>query len=427
LRPLTPYASPRDFFGAELRRLRRQAGLNIRQLAELVHYSAGTIAAIEKAQRWPQADITQALDTALSTDSTLSRLLPLVEMQRASSHDTPEHLSAEADSSTFLPPSSTPVVLPTLPSTTGNPERNLTADVPRRVEPELVDCLERLLAGYAQADNVLGPQHLLLTVRPHLAYIDQLLARAAHANRTRLLSVGARYAEFLGWLYQDAGNPQWSEYWSDRALSWAYEADASLLVPYVLMRKSNQASGLRQPPSTMSLALAALRRPAQLPPRVHALALRQLAHGHALTGEETACARALDAAREQVGHTELYREEENGIAGYCTPEYVEMEAASCWMTLGKPREAVLIYERSLATWSPRFLRDRGVHLARLALAHAADGEPEQACATAHEALSIAHDTGSGRAMSELDRLTAQLAVWSDLPAVVEFLEARRDA
>jgi tetratricopeptide (TPR) repeat protein len=348
-------------------------------------------------------------------------------MQRANSPGTPHHVSAEADESASVLRRRTSAASAEVPATFASPGPAFTADVPKRVEPELVDCLERLLAGYTQADNVLGPQHLLVPVRPHLVYIDQLLRRAAHPVRTRLLTVGALYAEFLGWLYQDSGEPQWSEYWSDRALSWALEADASLIVSYVFMRKSNLASGLRQPHGTMSLALAALRRPGQLPPRVHALALRQLAHGHALNGEEPACARALDAAREQAGRTELYSEEESGIAAYCTPEYVEMEAAGCWMTLGRPREAILIYERGLAVWAPEFLRDQGVHLARLALAHAADGEPERACAAAHKALVIASDTGSGRALSDLRRLTAQLAAWSDLPVVADFVEAFNDA
>lgn len=85
-RPLTPHASPRDYFGAELRRLRERAGLSTSQLGDLVHYSGDLIAKVEKAERWPKPELATALDTALHTDGTFARLLPLLEAQRAAHH-----------------------------------------------------------------------------------------------------------------------------------------------------------------------------------------------------------------------------------------------------------------------------------------------------------------------------------------------------
>jgi transcriptional regulator with XRE-family HTH domain len=81
-RPLTPHASIRHFFGAELRRLREQAGLSAAQLGEKVHYSGDHVAKIEKAERWPKLELAQALDQALATDGTLARLFPLLETER---------------------------------------------------------------------------------------------------------------------------------------------------------------------------------------------------------------------------------------------------------------------------------------------------------------------------------------------------------
>jgi hypothetical protein len=93
---------------------------------------------------------------------------------------------------------------------------------------------------YVKIDNLLGPAHLLDLTTLHLNFIGELLTIAAGQVRTELLTVGASYAEFAGWLYQDAGNPQSATYWTDRALSWAQTADNHLMVSYVLMRKSNQ-------------------------------------------------------------------------------------------------------------------------------------------------------------------------------------------
>jgi transcriptional regulator with XRE-family HTH domain len=83
-RQLTPHVSPRDFFGAELRRHRELAGLSTAQLGDLVHYSGDLIGKIEKAQRWPKPVLAAALDEALETDGSFTRLFALVEAQRTS-------------------------------------------------------------------------------------------------------------------------------------------------------------------------------------------------------------------------------------------------------------------------------------------------------------------------------------------------------
>ncbi len=294
--------------------------------------------------------------------------------------------------------------------------------VPRRIDPETVSCLHGMLAEYAKVDNLLGPQPLLATMTVHLDYISELLTVASGGIRAKLLAVGAHYAEFAGWLYQDAGNMRTGVYWSDRALSWAQAGGDPLMTSYVLMRRSNQASGSGDARRTLGLAQLALRAPDRLSPRARALIHRQEAHGYALSGDAAACASALEAAREQVARTDDYGPAERAVTGYCTPAYIELEAAGCWMTLGQPAKAVAIYQQGLAQLPPEYPRDRGVQLARLATAHAVNQEPEQACRAAEEAITLAGRTGSGRAVGELLRLPVKLAAWQDLPAVAHLTE-----
>jgi transcriptional regulator with XRE-family HTH domain len=296
------------------------------------------------------------------------------------------------------------------------------APMPRRLDPEAIRRLQTILVEYVKIDNLLGPAHLLDLTTLHLNFIGELLTIADGQVRTELLTVGTSYAEFAGWLYQDAGNPQLASYWTDHALSWAQTADNHLMISYVLMRKSNQASGLGDAGPTLDLAQAALRGQDRLPPRVRALALRQKARGHALAGDPTACARALEAAHEQAAALENQGDDERALAGYCTPSYLDGEAADCWMLLGQPRRAVTILEHGLAAWPPPYQRDRGLNLARLAVAHAADREPEQACAVAQQAVGIVSNTWSARATAELRRLPALLSSWPDLAAGVELRE-----
>jgi transcriptional regulator with XRE-family HTH domain len=294
--------------------------------------------------------------------------------------------------------------------------------VPRRVDPEAVGRLGTILTEYAKIDNLLGPAHLLALTKLHLQFIGELLTVAAGEGRTELLTVGARYAEFAGWLHQDTGNPQAAVYWSDRAMGWAQAAGNDLMVSYVLMRKSNQASSQGDANRTLGLARAAMRGQDRLSPRARALALRQVARGHALSGDPTGCARALDAARDQAAASKDQGEEDRILTGYCTPAFIEMEAADCAMLLGQPHQAVVTFQHGLATLPAQYQRDRAVNLARLAVAYAASREPERACAVAQEAAAIVHSTWSARAVAELRRLPTLLSAWPDLAPVAE-LEA----
>jgi transcriptional regulator with XRE-family HTH domain/tetratricopeptide (TPR) repeat protein len=293
---------------------------------------------------------------------------------------------------------------------------------PRRVDPEAVGRLGTILTEYAKIDNLLGPAHLLALTSLHLKFISELLTVASGEGRSELLTIGARYAEFAGWLHQDAGDPQAAAYWSDRAMGWAQAAGNDLMVSYVLMRRSNQASSLGDANRTLGLARAALRGQDRLSPRARALALRQEARGHALSGDLTGCDRALDAAREQAAAVEDQGEEDRILTGYCTPAFIEMEAADCAMLLGQPHQAVVTFQHGLAILPGEYQRDRAVNLARLAVAYAASREPEQACAVAQEAAAIVHSTWSARAVAELRRLPTLLSAWPDSGPVTE-LEA----
>jgi hypothetical protein len=152
------------------------------------------------------------------------------------------------------------------------------------------------------------------------------------------------------------------------------------------------------------------------------LVFRQEARGHALSGDPAACARALAAAQEQAIAPEDHREDEGALTGYCTPSYIDGEAADCWMLLEQSRQAVAILEHGLSAWPAPYQRDRGLNLARLAVARAASREPEQACAVAQEAAAIITNTWSARAVAELRRLPALLAPWPDLAPVAELRE-----
>ncbi|MFD7859190.1 helix-turn-helix domain-containing protein [Streptomyces microflavus] len=79
MKQLDPGASPQEWFGTELRRLRLEQGLSARALGRLVQVSDDMILAIEKG-KYPSCrrDVVQRLDDALGTGGLLDRAWPMV-------------------------------------------------------------------------------------------------------------------------------------------------------------------------------------------------------------------------------------------------------------------------------------------------------------------------------------------------------------
>ncbi|MFJ6410951.1 Scr1 family TA system antitoxin-like transcriptional regulator [Streptomyces hydrogenans] len=78
IRSLDPSASPLDYYGAELRRLREGAGLNQAQLGAIVFCTASLVGQIETAKKVPTREFSERIDAALMTGGFFTRLVGLV-------------------------------------------------------------------------------------------------------------------------------------------------------------------------------------------------------------------------------------------------------------------------------------------------------------------------------------------------------------
>lgn len=259
------------------------------------------------------------------------------------------------------------------------------------------------LRHYVAMDNLTGPRPLLTVVAQQLAFIEQLLANAIGTGRRDLLDAAARFTEFAGWLHQDAGDLGAAMHWTNAALDYAQEVGDARMVCYVLMRKSNIASDARRPDQALTFAEAGLAEREHLTPHLRAVLLRQQAHAFALRREHAACARCLDLALDCA-----LRDDDLELVGYCTPGYIEMEAANCWVELGKPRRAIDTLQLSFSSWQPEFRRDLGLGLARLGLAYACAGELDIAWAFAQHSLGIVTETRSARTTRQLRQVHKRL-------------------
>ncbi|MFG3227567.1 hypothetical protein ACGF07_22665 [Kitasatospora sp. NPDC048194] len=288
------------------------------------------------------------------------------------------------------------------------------------IDPEFfVSHLRGVMPGHYRAANLLGSRHALDAVTRHVQFLDRIQQNTGGRDRDELLVIGARTAEFLGWLNQDLGDFDQALYWSDRAMEWAQEAGDDVMAAYVLFRKSNQATARRDAQKAISLARAA-QRAAGATLRIRALAAQQEAQGHTLMGNQRFAQAKFDEAHELAAEPDDSHADDALDLAYCTPTYIEMQRANCLIELGDPRTAVGMFEAELQALPPIYRNDQGVYLSRLARAYAVSGEPEQAATAADRALSIALDTESARAISELSSAGAALRRWSTVPEVATF-------
>ncbi|GLX36488.1 transcriptional regulator [Streptomyces roseochromogenus] len=78
IRDLDPSASPLDYYGSELRRLREEAKLKQEDLGGIVFCTGSLIGQIETARKVPTRDFSERIDAALGTGGFFSRLVGLV-------------------------------------------------------------------------------------------------------------------------------------------------------------------------------------------------------------------------------------------------------------------------------------------------------------------------------------------------------------
>jgi tetratricopeptide (TPR) repeat protein len=280
-----------------------------------------------------------------------------------------------------------------------------------------VGYLRRVFNEFDAADWLLGPQLQLPTVASHFELVERLLKVAGGRSRADLFALRTRYAEFAGWLHQDSGHWSAAVWWTERALSSAQETGDGLMASYVLVKKSQQAEADGDVRLAIAFARAAQSN-TSLTATVRAVALQQEAQGLALQGEAEECQRKLDQALELSARAS--EADQDGPARYCIPEFVEISRAGCWMKMGRPRQAIDVYERQLARLPAHHYRDRGVYLGQLATAYAMHGEPDAAVARGRDAQEVVRATLSHRIVRELRGLSRKLGAWDDLPEVEDF-------
>ncbi|MDQ3578726.1 MAG: hypothetical protein M3443_14265 [Actinomycetota bacterium] len=296
---------------------------------------------------------------------------------------------------------------------------SLNLDSGWRASADSLVFLRRTLHDHYTADNLLGPRVLLPVITAYVEGIERLRHGIGGSMLDELLSIGAGYAEFAGWLCHDSGNLTGAASWCARAFEWAQAAGDRRMAAFVLARRAAQAISTRDGAMAARLASAAQqdRDPTAIP--VRAIAAVTEAHGHAISGDAGLSDKALDSAASLIDEIDIISDGDPSKGRYCDLSlYLIISRAKCHLELGHATEAVEAYNLVLDTLPAEYHRDRGQYLAHLVRAYVLIDLRDKACASAEEALAIAAETGSARTAAEVRRILSTVpAHWNKTPEV----------
>ncbi|MEV7519752.1 DNA-binding protein [Streptomyces sp. NPDC091371] len=206
---------------------------------------------------------------------------------------------------------------------------------------------------------------------------------------------------------QEAGNTRAALSWTADAVLLAQAGGDRHLAAYALVRRALVTFYDGDAVATVGLAAQAQSN-GLVPPRIRGLAAQREAQGHALAGDELACMRALERARRCFVSAAEEAEPGPVIGTTNLADPAAMVTGWCLHDLGSPREAAQVLDREFLRIPPNALRTRTRYGFRRALAHAAAGEIEHACAIARELLDVSVAAPSATVRSDIRRLADEL-------------------
>ncbi|MGI5220493.1 hypothetical protein [Nocardia sp. CA-290969] len=267
-----------------------------------------------------------------------------------------------------------------------------------------------------ESDNIYGSASTLPEV---VAAIDriQALRQAKVADSQSILRLLAMYAETAAWQCQDQRMFHHAQRWAEKALTWAHQLGDNYCIGLSLVRMSQLAADRGDGPGSGELAEAA-ERSAPAASLFTAASVAYRAHALAMEGDRTGSARAYDTARTLVDAADT----DPGWGFFLDHAYIDAYEAHSLAALGDNFTATTRFDQATARMQSGYPRDRGVYLARAAVAHMAVGNIERAAALGTQTLRIGVATGSGRIMERVTTLASMMDPTSTQTGVDEFVD-----
>ncbi|NKY59160.1 hypothetical protein [Nocardia flavorosea] len=266
-----------------------------------------------------------------------------------------------------------------------------------------------------ESDNIYGSASTLPEV---ITAIDrmQALRQAKVVDSRSILRLLAIYAETAAWQYQDQRMFDRAQRWAEKALTWSHQLGDSYCIGLSLVRMSQLAADRGDGAGSGEFAEAA-EHSAPASSLFGAAAVAYGAHAQAMEGDSNASARAYDTARTLVDTAGT----DPSWGFFLDHAYIDAYEAHSRTALGEYPTAIALFDDATTRMQSGYPRDRGVYLARAAVAYMAAGHIEPAAAMGTHALRIGVATGSGRIMERVTTLAGMMDAASTQPGVDEFI------
>lgn len=355
----------------------------------MVHYSKGQLSKVERGIKTPSHDLARLCDAALEANGELASLASVQPASRR------QVLAAGALS------------VPTI-YLAGNISYGIAEHA------DVASIFRSLFDHYRTLGQTTDPR-VLVPVLGGQANLIQELARNATGRASRALLVTAsRYAEYTGWLAQEAGSDFDALRWTRHAIDLANAAGDSDFAAYGLVRYALVTLYRGDAAQTTQLAVHA--QAGALPSRIRGLAAAREAQGHAIAADYGSAMRALDRASAQLRAASLDADHPViGTRNLADP--AEMIRGWCLYDLGHPRAAAQIIDRQLAATPEGATRAQARYGARRALAYAAAGDIDHACELTANLLDDVMRVRSATIATDLHALARTLGRYQRNPAV----------
>ena len=397
-------------FGDELRRRRVAAGLSLRDLARLVHYSRGHLSKVETGHAIASIELARLCDSALSSGGALVGMAGAAVGRRPSGARPNGGPRVSSDPGMQRWP--VPLVQDD-PRSPGTPVISIAILSPARISPAQAEsaavAFATLFGQLRQFGQRVFPAALLPTLIAQTQTLRGLAASADNGARSILLGLAARYAEYTGWMAEEIGDDHAALCWTDEAVRLAAAAGQPEMGAYALVRRALIGMYRGDAAETIDLARMAWSDP-RASERVRGLAALREAQGYALTADDTGCQKALERGREHLA--QATDDPAAAMLGTSTvPDPAAMVTGWCLHDLGRPADAGAVLDHEIARLPGDAHKARTRFSARRALAYAAAGEVDHACGLTAGLLADAQELSSATIRLDLVRLARALNRW----------------
>lgn len=369
---------PPGDFGVVLATLRARQGWSVREFSRRANVSEGQICNLESGVRNPTPAVAAACDAAFGTGGAL------VELAEAGRR------GARTESLVDAGP--------------------------------VVAGYERVLRELKDIGRSTGPRFVTASMKSVTRTLTDAAPLAVGEQRAEIWLLASKFAEYAGWMAQEAGDPAEALRWTNLAVRWGAQGGDETVAAYALVRKAFIAQHRGDTHAAIGCADQAAGHPAANPV-IRAHAARRAAQGHAHRGDAIACREALERFASHVAEAIGDRtphwgpRTENG-----NPRLIE---ASCMLSLRRFELAADLFdaERRRRPAVPADSNSQARFAVRHATALAGVGRLDDACQIVEATLPVIKRVDSATVRAELGRFVEQARTRRASPGQLALIDA----